>query len=42
MAFRSQLEILVICEYHLQELHLWSSGCVSPVRNHFHSRSLYV
>lgn len=38
--FRSQLEILVICKYHLQELHLWSS--VSPVGDHFHSRSSYV
>jgi hypothetical protein len=25
MIFRSQLEILVICEYHLQELHLRTS-----------------
>jgi hypothetical protein len=25
LVFRSQLEILVICGYHLQELHLWSS-----------------
>jgi len=30
MAFRSQLENLVICEYHLQELHLWSSRPCKP------------